>query len=75
MVVPVDNASINIIFVCKLLYIDSVIKVVAVGNPHNYPTYTPTKLTKEEIRDNDRSELSFFRISTIDVELDLPSLY
>ena len=48
MVVPVDNASINIIFVCKLHYIDSVIKVVAVGNPHNYPTYITTKLTKRK---------------------------
>ena len=39
------------------------------------PTYTATTLPKEEILDNHWSVLSSFGISTLDAELDLPSLY
>jgi len=42
---------------------------------HNNSTCTATNITKEESVDNRRFVLFSFGISSIDEELDLPSLY
>jgi hypothetical protein len=51
------------------------IKELGIGTLVGNPTYTPTTLTKEEKLDNLRSVLYSFGISTINEELDVPSLY
>jgi hypothetical protein len=51
------------------------IKELGIDNLLGNPTYTPTKLTKEEIVENHRSVSCSFGISTKDEELDLPSFY
>jgi hypothetical protein len=61
--------------VCKLHYIDCLIKELGIDNSLGNPTYTPTTLTREEILDNHWFVLCSFGISTKDEELDLPSLY
>ena len=73
-IVSADKAPNNIVFVCKSHYIDCLIKELGIDNSLGNPTYTPTILTKEEILDNNRFVLCSFGISTIDEELDLPSL-
>ena len=67
-IVSADKAPNNIVFVCKLHYIDCLIKELGIDNSLGNPT-------KEEILDNHRSVLCSFGISTKDDELDLPSLY
>ena len=74
-IVSADKAPNNIVFVCKLHYIDCLIKELSIDNSLGNPTYTPTTLTKEEILDNHRSVLCSFGISTKNEKLDLPSLY
>ena len=74
-IVSADKAPSNIVFVCKLHYIDCVIKELSIHNSLGNPAYTPTTLTKEEILDNHRSVLCSYGILTKDGELDLPSLY
>ena len=73
-VVPADKAPNNIVFVCKTHYINCLINELGIDNSLGNPTYTLTKLTKEEILDNHRFVLCSFGISTKDEELDLPSL-
>ena len=67
-IVSVDKAPNNIVFVCKSHYIDCLIKELGIDNSLGNPT-------KEEILDSHRSVLCSFGISTKDDELDLPSLY
>ena len=74
-IVSADKAPNNIVVVCKLHYIDCLIKELGIDNSLGNPTYTPTTFTKEEILDNHRSVLCSFGISTKDEELDLPSRY
>ena len=74
-IVSADKAPNNIVFVCKLHYIDCLIKELSIDKSLANPTYTPTTLTKEEILDNHRSVLCSFGISTKNEKLDLPSLY
>jgi hypothetical protein len=74
-IVSVDKAPNNIVFVCKSHYIDCLIKELGIDNSLGNPTYTPMTLTKEEILDNHRSVVCSFGISTKDEELNLPSLY
>ena len=64
-VVPVDNAPNNAVFVCT----------EGICNSLDSPTYTPTTLTTEEILDNHGFGLCSFRISTNDKELDILSRY
>ena len=73
--VSVDKAPNNIVFMCKSHYVYSLIMKLGIGNSLGNPTYTLTTLTKEEILDNHRSVLYSFGISAKDLELDLPSLY
>jgi hypothetical protein len=75
-VVPVDKAPNNIVFVCKSHYrlLDKGIKYQQfTWQPYIY-IYTQMTLSNQEILDNHRSVLCSFRISTKDEELDLPSL-
>jgi hypothetical protein len=51
-IVSADMAPKNIVFVCKSHYIDCLVKEFGIDNSVGSPTYTPTKLTKEEILDN-----------------------
>ena len=48
------------IFVCTSHYVDCFIKELRIANSLGNPTYTPTKLAKEEILDNNRSVLCSF---------------
>ena len=48
-IVSADKTPNNIVFVCKSLYIDCVIKELGIDNSLGNPTYTVTTLTKEEI--------------------------
>jgi hypothetical protein len=45
-----NKADNNIAFVCKSHYIDCLINELGIDNSLGNPTYTPTTLTKEEIR-------------------------
>ena len=74
-IVPVDKAPNNIVFICKHHYFDCLIKELGIDNTLGNPTYTPTALTKEEILENHKSVLSSFGISVKDEDLELPSLY
>jgi hypothetical protein len=74
-IVSADKVHNNIVSVCKSHYIDCLIKELGIDNLLGNPTYTPTKLTKEEIVENHRSVSCSFGISTKDEELDLPSFY
>ena len=74
-IVSADKVHNNIVSVCKSHYIDCLIKELGIDNLLGNPTYTPTKLTKEEILENHRSVSCSFGISTKDEELDLPSFY
>ena len=56
-IVSVDNAPNNIVFLCKSHYIDCLIKEIGIDTLVGNPTFTPTTLTKEEIMDNHRSVL------------------
>jgi len=73
-VVPVDKTPNNIMFVCKLHYIDLSIKELSNANSLDNHTYAPMTLTKEEILDNHRSVFCSCGIATKDEELDLPSI-
>jgi len=59
-VVLAAKAPNYIIFVCKLHYIDCLIKELYIDNSLGNPTYTPTTLTKKEILDNNSSVLCSF---------------
>ena len=65
-IVSADKASNNIVFVCKLHYVDSLIKELGIENSLGNPTYTTTTLTKEEFLDNHRHVLCSFGISIKD---------
>ena len=45
-----NKADNNIAFVCKSHYVDCLINEIGIDNSLGNPTYTPTTLTKEEIR-------------------------
>ena len=62
--VPVNNASNNIIFLCKSHYVYCLVKELSIDNSLGNPTYTLTTLTKEEILETHRSVLCYFGIST-----------
>jgi hypothetical protein len=49
-IVSADKAPNNIVFVCKSHYIDCLIKELGIDNSIGNPIYTPTTLTKDEIR-------------------------
>jgi len=65
-IVSTDKTANNIVFVCKSLYVDCVIKELGIDNSLGNPTYTVTTLTKEEILNNHtrRSVLCSFGILT-----------
>ena len=73
-IVFADKAPNNIVFVCKLHYVDCLIKELGIDNLLGNPTYTLTTLMKEEILDNRRSVLRSFGISTKDEELSTVTL-
>ena len=66
-IVSAKKSPNNILCVCKLHYIDWLIKELAIGNSLGNSTYPH--------RHNHKSVLRSFVISTKDEELDLPSLY
>jgi len=74
-VVPTEKASNNIVFVCKTYYIDCFVKELGIDNNTGNPIYTPTSLSKDEIRSNHKSVISSFGLSIKDDYVDLPSLY
>ena len=74
-IVPVDKASNNIVFVCKSHYNDCLIRELGINYSLWNLKYTPTTITKEEILDSHRSVICSFGISIKDEELDIPSLY
>ena len=74
-VVPVDKASNNIVFICKAHYYNCLIKELGINSTHSNPTYTRTSLSKEEILDNHLSVLTSFGIKCLKEDLDLPILY
>ena len=74
-IVSVNKAPNNIVFVCQSHYVDCLIKALGIDISFDNPTYTPTTHTKEEILDNHRSVIYSFGIPTKDEELDLQSLY
>jgi len=65
-VVPVDKAPNNIVFVCKSHYIDCLIKELSIDNLLGNSTYIYTQktLSNQEILDNHRSVLCSFGITT-----------
>jgi len=54
-VVPADKASNNIVFVCKIYYIDCLVKELGINNNTGNPTKTPTSLSKDGILFNHKS--------------------
>jgi len=72
-VVQADKASNNIVFVCKTLYIDCLVKELGINN--NTGNLTSTSLSKEEILSNHKSVISSSVLSIKDDYVDLPSLY
>ena len=73
--VSADKAPNNIVFVFKSHYIECLLKELGIDNSLVNPTYALTTLTKEEILDNHKFVLCAFVITSLDEELDLPSLY
>jgi len=71
-VVPVDKASNNIVFVCKTYCL---VKELGINNNTGNPTNTPTSLSKDEILSNRKPVISSFGLSVKDDYVDLPSLY
>jgi hypothetical protein len=49
-IVYANKADNNIAFVCKSHYVDCLINELGIDNSLGNPTYTPSTLTKEEIR-------------------------
>jgi hypothetical protein len=73
-VVPAEKAPNNIFVVCKLHYIDCLIKESGIDNLPGIRTYSPTTLPKAEVLCNHMSVLCAFGNSTKDEEVDLLSL-
>jgi len=65
-VVPANNASNNIVFVCKTYYIDCLLKQLGINNNTGNSTYTPTSLSKDEILSSHKSVISSFGLSIKD---------
>jgi len=74
-VVSADEATNNIVFVCKTYYIDCLVRELGINNNTDNPTYTLTSLSKEEILSNHKSVISSFDFSITDYHVDIPSLY
>jgi hypothetical protein len=74
-IVSVNKAPNNIVFVCQLHYVDCLIKALGIDISFDNPTYTPTTHTKEEILDNHRSVICSFGISTLRNVIDTQKQY
>ena len=74
-VVPADKAQNNIVFICKKYYIECLLSEVDQDKTNRNQTYKETTLSKQEIKDNHKSALSFFNVSLTDDDCDLPSMH
>ena len=62
-IVPVDKASNNIVFVCKSYYYECLIKEIGINNnTSGNTTYKPTSFDKDEILANHRSFMTSLNI-------------
>jgi hypothetical protein len=62
-IVPADNASNNIVFVCKSYYFECLIKELGINsNTSSNTTYKPTSFDKDEILANHRSFMTSLNI-------------
>ena len=75
-IVPADNASNNIVFVCKSYYFECLIKELGINsNTSSNTTYKPTSFDKDEILANHRSFMTSLNIPSGKKSEDLPYLY
>ena len=75
-IVPVDKASNNIVFVCKSYYFECLIKELGINsNTSSNTTYKPTSFDKDEILANHRSFMTSLNIPSGKESEDLPYLY
>ena len=74
-VVPADKASNNIVFVCKIHYINCLMKELGMSTMTGNPTYNLTAISKEEILQNHHSVMLTFGIFLPEEDIDLPKLY
>ena len=75
-IVPVDKASNNIVFVCKSYYFECLIKELGINsNTSSNTTYKPTSFDKDEILANHRSFMTSLNIPSGKEFEDLPYLY
>ena len=75
-IVPVDKASNNIVFVCKSYYFECLIKELSINsNTSSNTTYKPTSFDKDEILVNHRSFMTSLNIPSGKESEDLPYLY
>jgi hypothetical protein len=73
--VPADEASNNIVFVCKHYYYECLLNELGFTSTSGKPTYTRTNLTKDDILQNHLSVLNAFDIPKNQDQFDLPYLY
>ena len=74
-VVPADNASNNIVFVCRAHYINCLVEELGMSTWTVNPTYNLTAMSKDEILQNHHSVMLTFGISLPEEDLDLQKLY
>jgi hypothetical protein len=75
-IVPADNASNNIVFVCKSYYFEFLIKELGINNStSSNTTYKPTSFDKDEILANYRTFMTSLNIPSGKESEDLPYLY
>ena len=75
-IVPVEKASNNIVFVCKSYYFECLIKELGINsNTSSNTTYKPTSFDKDEILANHRSFMTSLNIPSGKESEDLPYLY
>ena len=74
-VVPADKASDNIVFVCKIHYINCLMEELGMSTMTGNPIYNLAAMAKEEIIQNHHSVMLTFGISLPEEDIDLPKLY
>jgi hypothetical protein len=75
MLVPADEASNNLAFVCKNYYYECLLNELGFTSTSVTPTYTRINLTRDEILQNHLSVLDTFKIPKNHYQFELPYLF
>jgi hypothetical protein len=73
--VPANRASNNIVFACKNYFYECLLNEMGFTSTSGNPTYTRTKLTKDDILQNHLSVLNSFHIPKNQDQFELLYLY